>query len=132
MNTANNTASRYLAIAAVLGFTAVALGAFAAHGLKDQLSPAAMAIWQTANHYHMSHALALLAIAILLQQQPHKLIKAAANAIAIGTLIFSGSLYALALSGIQWLGAITPIGGTALLIGWLLLAIAAIKHRASG
>lgn len=110
-------------------FISVAAGAFGAHALKQSLSPEMLAIWQTAVHYQMVHALGLIAIALLMPRFDQVMLKRAGIAMLIGILIFSGSLYGLALSGIRILGAITPIGGLAFLIAWAMLASAAIRHK---
>lgn len=116
-------AAVYLALAGVSGFLAVALGAFGAHGLKDKLTPEMMAVYQTAVQYHFYHALLLLGMALLLLRTPQSgVLLAGAGFTLAGTLLFSGSLYVLALSGIRWLGAITPLGGVCFLVGWALLA----------
>jgi uncharacterized membrane protein YgdD (TMEM256/DUF423 family) len=108
-----------LRTAAVLGFLGVALGAFGAHGLKDFLAGNGTAeIWKTASFYHLVHAVVLLFVSRL-----DPLPRAAAWLFALGVVIFSGSLYALAVTNVKWLGAITPIGGVAFLAGWLLLAL---------
>jgi uncharacterized membrane protein YgdD (TMEM256/DUF423 family) len=112
-----------LVLAATNGFLAVALGAFAAHGLKSMLGPDLLATFQTGVQYHMYHALAMLAVAILVAQFPAQAgLRIAAYLFLAGILIFSGSLYVLALTGMRWLGAITPIGGVAFLAGWATLA----------
>ena len=117
-----------IALAAISGLVAVTLGAFGAHGLENTLSERMMEVWQTAVQYQFYHTLALLLVAtIMLQVQPSRLLNAAAILFLLGILIFSGSLYILALSGITWLGAITPIGGTLFMIGWILLALSAFK-----
>lgn len=117
----------FLAIASVLGGISVILGAFASHALKDRLSERALAIWETGTKYQMYHALATIAIALLLTRFPSsKLLMVAGYAFISGVVIFSGSLYALSLSGIKWLGAITPLGGVAFIIGWACLTIAAL------
>lgn len=103
-------------------FIAVAAGAFGAHALKTILSADMLAIWQTAVLYQMVHSLGLLAIGIWLRQQEHHLLRRAAWAMLLGIVLFSGSLYALALTGIRLLGAVTPVGGVAFLAGWALLA----------
>lgn len=121
--------SIWIAIAALNMFIAVAAGAFGAHGLKAILTPEMLAIWQTAVHYQMIHALALLAAGILMQHWTEALLKTSALAFLSGILVFSGSLYALALTGIKILGAITPVGGVAFLIGWAMLAWCALRHR---
>ncbi|MBC3918614.1 DUF423 domain-containing protein [Undibacterium sp. CY18W] len=118
----------FIATAAILMFTGVAAGAFGAHGLKQILDADMLAIWQTAVTYQMVHGLGMLALGILLQQQDTALLRKAAWAMLAGVIIFSGSLYALALTGIRVLGAITPIGGVAFLAGWAMLAWAAIRR----
>ena len=109
-------------------FMAVALGAFGAHALKSRLAPDMAAVWQTAVQYHAWHALALLAAGILMAQDPSRVgLTWAAWLFAVGIVLFSGSLYALALTGVRGLGAITPLGGVAWLAGWSALAWAAFK-----
>ncbi len=117
----------FAVIAALLGLTAVGTGAFGAHGLKSvfEQTPRFEAIWQTAVAYHMYHALALLAVAWVASRRPGALTLWAGITFTAGVAIFSGSLYALVLSGVTKLGAITPIGGVSLMVGWLLLALAA-------
>ncbi len=116
----------FLTIASVLGGISVILGAFASHALKDRLSEGALAIWETGTKYQMYHALALILIALLISRFPNSTpLTVAGFAFIAGIMIFSGSLYALSLSGIKWLGAITPLGGLAFIIGWICLAIAA-------
>jgi uncharacterized membrane protein YgdD (TMEM256/DUF423 family) len=110
-----------LRIAGILGFLGVALGAFGAHALRDRLSPAALQIWNTAVLYHLLHAVALLALGLYGRATGTDL-RAPSILFTVGILVFSGSLYALALSGIKPLGAITPIGGVCLLVGWALVA----------
>jgi len=120
-----------MGIAAVFGGLAVAGGAFASHALKDKLSDRALEIFETGTRYQMYHALALLLVVVLLTQSQaaQTWLNSAGIAFIVGTIIFSGSLYALSLSGIKWLGAITPIGGAAYLIGWGCLAIAAFSFK---
>jgi uncharacterized membrane protein YgdD (TMEM256/DUF423 family) len=117
----------FIAIAAILGGTSVAAGAFASHALKEQLSERAMEIFETGAKYQMYHALALLMVALLLTRTEgaQNLLLATGSAFILGTAIFSGSLYALSLTDIKWLGAITPFGGAAFLVGWACLTIAA-------
>src|SRR5687768_12107061 len=112
-------------IGSVLGFTAVAAGAFGAHALRERLTPDLLAVFETAARYHMYHALAILAAAWAAAQWPGALTSAAGWLFTVGVLVFSGSLYILALTGVRWLGAITPIGGVALLVGWICLILAA-------
>lgn len=116
----------FLAIASILGGTSVAAGAFASHALKEKLSDRALEIFETGARYQMYHALALLLVTLLLlrAETNHSLLTAAGIAFIAGVAIFSGSLYALSLSGTKWLGAITPLGGVAFLVGWGCLAIA--------
>ncbi|MDJ0579824.1 DUF423 domain-containing protein [Crocosphaera sp.] len=117
----------FLLIGSILAGLSVAGGAFATHALKNQLSDRSLEIFETGTKYQMYHALALILVALLLKSQENTPITmvSAGYAFIIGILIFSGSLYALSLTGIKWLGAIAPIGGAAFLIGWLSLAIAA-------
>jgi uncharacterized membrane protein YgdD (TMEM256/DUF423 family) len=121
----------FLVLAGVNGFIAVSLGAFAAHGLKSMLGPDLLATFQTGVQYHMYHSLALLAVGILVLQFPAQTgLRIAGFLFLAGIIIFSGSLYVLALSGIRWLGAITPIGGVAFLAGWALLAWSMLRAQA--
>jgi len=110
-------------IAACYGFLGVAAGAFGAHALRDGLPAARMVVWQTAVDYQLVHALALLAVTLLLGRDPGRRALAVAGvAFAGGVLVFSGSLFALVLADASWLGAVTPVGGTAMLVGWASLA----------
>ena len=109
-------------LGAVLGFVAVAAGAFGAHALRARLTPGDLEIFETAARYQMYHALALFAAAWAVARWPGGAAQAAGWLFLGGTLVFSGSLYLLVLTGQRWLGAITPIGGLALLAGWLALA----------
>lgn len=113
-----------LATAALLGASAVMFGAFGAHALRSTLGPQQLGWWQTATQYQLAHALALLTIAIL----PIRRAPLAAGCIALGTIIFSGTLYLMALGLPHWLGAITPIGGLLLIAGWLLLGWGAFER----
>lgn len=113
---------------ALYGFLGVAFGAFGAHALKARLSPELLAVWKTAVEYQFYHALALVLVALIAAQRPSIALTNAGICFALGVLIFSGSLYALALSGVRWLGALTPIGGLLLLLGWALLFWAALKR----
>jgi uncharacterized membrane protein YgdD (TMEM256/DUF423 family) len=110
------------ALAAALG---VALGAFGAHALKARLSVDMLAVWQTAVQYHLWHALGLVAVGLLAQHLPASVpVRVAGWLMLVGIVLFSGSLYALALSGTRWLGAITPFGGACFILGWLVLVVA--------
>jgi uncharacterized membrane protein YgdD (TMEM256/DUF423 family) len=116
----------FLLMAALAGLTGVALGAFGAHGLRDRLSPELLAVFETAVRYQMYHALAIFGVGLLAAPMGGPLVRAAAWLFAAGIILFSGSLYALALTGSTRLGAITPIGGLAFLAGWACLIVAAI------
>jgi uncharacterized membrane protein YgdD (TMEM256/DUF423 family) len=115
----------FLMLAAFFGFTGVALGAFAAHGLENRLTPEYLAIFHTGVTYQLVHTLALLGLALLATQIPGRLITWAGASFAIGILLFSGSLYLLTLTGVSKLGIVTPFGGLAFLIGWTCLGFAA-------
>jgi uncharacterized membrane protein YgdD (TMEM256/DUF423 family) len=117
----------FFAVGSVSAFIAVGLGAFGAHGLKARLAPELLATFEVGVRYQMYHALALLAVAWACTRWPGTAVTIAGWLFVAGTVIFSGSLYALSLSGVRWLGAITPFGGLALLGGWLCLAWAAWK-----
>ncbi|MDX2229584.1 MAG: DUF423 domain-containing protein [Leptolyngbyaceae cyanobacterium bins.349] len=121
----------FLAIAAIFGGISVGAGAFGSHALKEQVSDRALEIFETGARYQMYHALALLAVGILMSQakQVPITLPIAGFALIAGVLIFSGSLYVLSLSGIKWLGAITPFGGVCLMLGWVCLAITAFKYQ---
>ena len=123
--------SRYfLSLAAASGFLAVALGAFGAHALRARLDAYAMGVYETAVLYHFVHTLALLAVALLCRQgATQRTLSAAGAAFALGLLVFCGSLYLLSLTGISWLGAITPVGGLAFICGWLLLLYWSLGER---
>jgi uncharacterized membrane protein YgdD (TMEM256/DUF423 family) len=112
-----------LTLAALLAFAAVALGAFGAHALRSRLAPDMQAVWQTAVLYHGWHALALLGVGLLILHFPDRVGLAWAGWLFVaGIALFSGSLYALALTGVKNFGAVTPIGGVALLLAWLVVA----------
>jgi uncharacterized membrane protein YgdD (TMEM256/DUF423 family) len=120
----------FVRIAAVNGFLAVALGAFGAHVLKDKLTANYMAVYDTGARYHLTHAVALLAVALLTSVLgDSKVLRASGWLFTVGMVLFSGSLYALAITGITMLGAITPIGGLCLLAGWACLAVAGGSGR---
>jgi len=116
----------FLLIGAVAGFLAVALGAFGAHGLRGRLSPEMLAVFETGVRYHMYHALAVVLTALIMGRMDGWLIQTAGWAFTLGILLFSGSLYALALTGVTTFGAITPLGGVAFLIGWACLIVAGL------
>lgn len=120
----------FFGVGAVSAGLAVALGAFAAHGLRARLSPEALQTFETGARYHMYHALALLAVAWAVTRWPGTAVSVAGWLFIAGTLLFSGSLYLLAITGVRMLGAITPVGGFAFILGWLALAWAAWSARA--
>jgi uncharacterized membrane protein YgdD (TMEM256/DUF423 family) len=115
----------FLLLGAIFGFLGVGLGAFGAHGLRGRLSPEMLAVFETGVRYQMYHALALILTAIAMARFSGWLVPTAGWCFVAGILLFSGSLYALALSGVTVLGAITPLGGLAFLAGWAFLAVAA-------
>jgi uncharacterized membrane protein YgdD (TMEM256/DUF423 family) len=115
----------YLMLAAFFGFTGVALGAFAAHGLKNRLSAEYLAIFHTGVTYQLVHTLALFGVALLAAHIPGRLVNWAGISFTVGILLFSGSLYVLTMTGISKLGIITPFGGLAFLLGWFFLGLAA-------
>jgi len=114
-----------LGCAAVSGFVGVAMGAFAAHGLKGRIDDTLLGVFQTGAHYQLIHALALFGVGLWLARVDSPALRAAAWCFLVGTVIFSGSLYTLALTGVRAWGAVTPIGGVAFLLGWAALAVAA-------
>lgn len=116
-----------LLCAALSGAIAVMLGAFAAHGLKSRLSDHLLAVFQTGVTYQMYHAIALIALALWLKQHQSVWLTTTGWLWLAGTVLFSGSLYLLALTGQKWLGPITPLGGLLFILGWLSLAIGAFK-----
>ena len=117
----------FFVIGALSAFVSVAAGAFGAHGLKGRLSPEMLDIFEVGARYQMYHALALLFAAWAQTRWPGALVSASGWLFVIGTVLFSGSLYILSLTGLRWLGAITPLGGLAFLAGWLCLAAACWK-----
>lgn len=121
----------FWAIGALLAFLAVAAGAFGAHTLRGRLEPDLLAVFETGARYHMYHSLALLLSAWAAARWPGLASRAAGWLFVAGILVFSGSLYLLALTGTRWLGAVTPLGGLAFLLGWLALGWAGWKGEAS-
>jgi len=111
-------------VGAALGALAVAAGAFGAHGLQETVSPRMLDVWGTASRYHLIHALALIIAWAVWRRTGSGAARCAAWSMLVGTLVFSGTLYALVLLDISWLGAITPIGGVTLIVGWCALAVA--------
>ncbi len=117
----------FFILGAVLAALGVAAGAFGAHALRARLSPEMLGVFETGVRYHLIHALGLLAVAWAAMRWPGTATNAAGWLFVAGTVLFSGSLYALTLSGIRALGAITPLGGVAFIAGWLTLAWAALR-----
>jgi len=116
-------------VGALLGFVGVALGAFGAHGLKARVSPEMLEIFRTGAHYQLVHAVVLLVVGALEGRLEARWARTAALLFTAGVVVFSGSLYALVLTGVRQLGAVTPLGGVLLLSGWLMLALAAWRAR---
>jgi len=119
-----------LMTASILLALAVAIGAFGAHGLKTQISTEMLQVYKTGVEYHFYHALGLLFIGVLAISIPSAYIKWSAICLTAGVVLFSGSLYVLAITGITWIGAITPLGGLSFIAGWILLLIAVSKKSA--
>lgn len=127
-----------LTLASVYGMTAVILGAFGAHALKGKLSPESLVSYETGVRYQLVHAVVLLVVVLWQRTSPSPLLVWSGGCMAVGTLLFSGSIYLLAtraITGLEWgkvLGPVTPLGGLFLIIGWLLLVVWAVAHaRAS-
>jgi uncharacterized membrane protein YgdD (TMEM256/DUF423 family) len=116
-------------IGAVSAGMAVALGAFGAHGLRAMVTPEMLAVFETGVRYQMYHALALLAVGLAFARLEGRTVAAAAWLFVAGTVLFSGSLYVLTLTGTRWWGAVTPLGGVAFLAGWALLLTARVSDR---
>jgi len=121
-------ANLFISLASFSAMLAVAFGAFGAHALQNRLDEYSLGVFETAVQYHFIHSLALLAVGIVALSQPHTvLLKSAGWMFFLGILVFSGSLYCLSLTGIKWLGAITPLGGLAFIAGWACLSVAGWK-----
>jgi uncharacterized membrane protein YgdD (TMEM256/DUF423 family) len=122
-------ASRWIALGALAGALTVVFGAFGAHALKERLDAEQLAWWETAVQYQAYHSIALVLFGLLRERRPGG--GAAGWCFLAGVLLFSGTLYAMALGGPRWLGAVTPLGGTALIVGWVVFALAGLRARAS-
>jgi uncharacterized membrane protein YgdD (TMEM256/DUF423 family) len=121
-------AKLFLSLGSLLALAAVALGAFGAHGLKARLAPEMLAVWQTAAQYHFYHSLGLLLVGFaFFHLQDGTPLRAAGWLMAAGIVLFSGSLYTLAITGEKWLGAVAPVGGTAFLLAWGAFAWAVLR-----
>jgi uncharacterized membrane protein YgdD (TMEM256/DUF423 family) len=117
----------FLALGALSALVAVAAGAFGAHALRNRLAPDTLSVFEISARYQMYHALALLAVAWVVSRWPSGAAVTAGWLFVAGTVIFSGSLYLLSLTGQRWLGAVTPLGGLAFILGWAALAWAALR-----
>lgn len=117
----------FFVVGALSAFVAVGAGAFGAHALKNRLSPEMLSVFEVGGRYQMYHALALFVVAWAQTRWPGTPVVASGWLFIAGTLLFSGSLYLLSLTGLRWLGAITPLGGLAFLAGWLCLVWSALK-----
>jgi uncharacterized membrane protein YgdD (TMEM256/DUF423 family) len=117
----------FFALGALSALVAVAAGAFGAHALRERLAPDMLSVFEVGARYHMYHALALLAAAWAIGRWPGSAAVTAGWLFVAGTLVFSGSLYLLSLTGQRWLGAVTPLGGLAFILGWAALAWAALR-----
>ena len=116
-------AKLFITLASLSGMLAVVFGAFGAHALKGKLDDQALKVFETAVQYHFYHTFALLVVGVIALNQPQTvLLKSSGWLFVVGILVFSGSLYLLSLTGVRWLGAITPLGGLALIAGWACLA----------
>ena len=121
-------AKLFVAIGAAMAALAVVLGAFGAHALKARLPADVLAVYHTAVQYHFWHALGVLAVGLALQLSPEAAwLRTAGWLLTGGIVLFCGSLYLLALTGSKWLGAVTPLGGVALILGWVALVVAALR-----
>jgi len=121
-------AKLFITLASLSGMLAVTFGAFGAHALKSRLDEHALSVFQTAVQYHFYHSLALLAVGVIALSQPQTaLLRSSGYLFVVGIVVFSGSLYLLSMSGLRWLGAITPLGGLAFIAGWGCLAAASWK-----
>ncbi len=117
----------WFATGAALCGLGVLLGAFGAHGLRERLTPDMLAVFETGVRYHLVHGLAVMSVALAAARWPSALITSAGWLFVAGIVIFSGSLYLLSITGMRWLGAITPIGGLCFTVGWLVLALGAMR-----
>lgn len=124
----------FVVLGALNAFVAIACGAFGAHALAERLTPRLLDIWRTGAQYQLAHALALVLVALLADRlgngvAPNRLVNVTGWLFVAGILVFSGSLYLLAVTDRRWLGAITPLGGLCFLSGWALLALAAVQSK---
>jgi len=120
---------KLIAVGAIMAAIAVMIGAFGAHIVKDMVTPERLENWETGAQYHFYHSIAIILTGLVARNNSSELLKWAGVIFAVGVLFFSFSLYTLALTDITWLGAITPLGGVAFIIGWLLLAKVCIPSK---
>lgn len=120
----------WIRMGSIFMFVGVALGAFGAHALRTRLSQEMLTVFETGVRYHFYHGLALFAVAWVSERYPTGLVTVAGWAFVFGIVVFSGSLYILSTTGLRWWGAITPVGGLALLAGWLALAVSTALGQA--
>jgi len=113
----------FVSLGSGFAFLGIALGAFGTHGLKNRLSASSLQIWQTGVQYHLIHALALILVGLLAAHEPSRAVRNAGSLMVAGIVLFSGSLYTLALTDVRILGAITPLGGLCFLSAWAVLAV---------
>lgn len=124
----NHTAKLFLILGGINAALVVMLGAFGAHGLKTKLTAEMLAVYQTGVHYHLFHALGLLAVGIVAAQIADSVwLKWSGWLMLLGIILFSGSLYVLSVSGLRWLGMVTPFGGVAFIAAWIVFVIAIVK-----
>ncbi|HRK34028.1 MAG TPA: DUF423 domain-containing protein [Candidatus Hydrogenedentes bacterium] len=119
----------WMSIAGVFGALGVILGAFGAHGLKERVPADLLVVFEVGVRYHMYHAIAMLAVAVFAAESRNRWFGRACSAWLVGIVIFSGSLYLMTFTGMRWLGAITPIGGVALIVGWCLVIRAGLSRQ---
>ena len=123
-----HSAKLFLALGSIAALAAVLIGAFGAHGLKERIAPDLLPVYKTGVEYHFYHALGLILVGLAAFHLPESgYLKGAGWAMLIGIVLFSGSLYVLALTGVRWFGAITPVGGIAFIVAWGLFAAAVVK-----
>lgn len=126
----SSTARLFLALGTINAALAVTLGAFGAHALRSRVTPEMLAVYHTGSQYHFYHALGLLAVGMIAMHSPEvPFLRLAGWLMTLGIVLFSGSLYLLAISGTRWLGAVTPLGGVAFIAAWLLLAVGTLRTR---
>jgi len=118
-----------LVVGALLGLVGVGAGAMGAHALRGRIDEQALGWWETAAHYAQVHAVLIVAIALVCAPPRPRLVSTSLVSLAVGVVIFAGTLDAMALGGPRWLGAITPLGGTCLLVGWLAIALHGLRKR---